>query len=192
MKKNLIILCFLSLLFACDVPQATQLNTVQIRLRKIDPILNQLEKKFPNYKDNQIVRDNAAEYLQHKIDSVLPLGYLNDIPLKIFRLGKNPHGKGALVQFYAKNYNSDQPTRLSDRLNFDIIGFMDDKLAATLKENGEYFVYGKKFKRLTETETFLIVNQVYYSPETKITKDAIWDVYNFYIGDLICQVDSVK
>ncbi|HVW12768.1 MAG TPA: hypothetical protein VHB54_03045 [Mucilaginibacter sp.] len=192
MKKNLIILCFLSSLLSCDVPQTNQSNITQIRLRKIDPILQQLEKKFPNYKDNQIVRDNAADYLQHKIDSVVPLGYLNDIPLKVFRIGKNPHGKGALVQFYSDNYDSNESTRLSDRLNFDIIGFMNEKLATTLKENGKYFVYGKKLKRLTETETFLIVNQVYYSPETKISKNAIWDVYNFYVGDLICEVDSVK
>ncbi|MES2425977.1 MAG: hypothetical protein V4560_03350 [Bacteroidota bacterium] len=69
---------------------------------------------------------------------------------------------------------------------------MDEKLAASLKEGGQYFVYGKKLKRLTETEASLIVNQTYYAPETKIDKDAIWDVYNFYVGDLICEVDSIK
>jgi hypothetical protein len=192
MKKNLIIFCCLSLLLSCDMPQPSQSNVVKIPLRKIDPILQQLEKKFPNYKDNQIVRDNAEEYLQHTVDSVLSLGYLNDIPLKVFKIGKNPHGKGALVQFYSDNYSSDRPNRLSDRLKFDIIGFMDEKLAASLKEGGQYFVYGKKLKRLTETEAFLIVNQTYYAPETKIDKDAIWDVYNFYVGDLICEVDSIK
>jgi hypothetical protein len=192
MKKNLIIFYCLFFLLSCDAPQSSQSNVVKIPLRKIDPILNQLEKKFPNYKDNQIVRDNAAEYLQHTIDSVLSLGYLRDIPLKVFKIGKNPHGKGALVQFYSDNYSSNRPDILSDRLKFDVIGFMDEKLAASLKEGGQYFVYGKKLKRLTETETSIIVDQTYYAPETKISKDAIWDVYNFYVGDILCEVDSIK
>jgi hypothetical protein len=66
------------------------------------------------------------------------------------------------------------------------------ELASTLNEDGTYFIYGKKLKRLSETEVFLIVNQVYYSPGTEISKDAIFDTYNFNIGDILCEIDSVK
>ena len=178
--------------FSCNNTNQKEKESEKIEKRKIDPILDAITKEFPNYTENTIVRENATKELSKKIDSVLNLGYLNDIPLKVFRMGKNPHGKGALVQFQTDNYNSDKPDKLSDRLNFDIIGFMDEKLASTLKEDGTYFIYGKKLKRLSETEVFLIVNQVYYSPGTKISKDAIYDVYNFNIGDILCEIDSVK
>lgn len=177
---------------SCNNPNHKNKETDKIETRKIDPILDALTKKYPNYTDNSIVRENATKELDKKIDSLLNLNYLDDIPLKVFRMGKNPHGKGALVQFHTDNYDSDQPNRLSDRLNFDIVGFMDEKLASTLTEDGTYFIYGKKLKRLNETEVFLIVNQVYYSPGTEISKDAIFDVYNFNIGDVLCEIDSVK
>jgi len=190
--KYFVVVCFLLFLFSCDNPQLNQSNIPKIQIRKVDPILQLIEKKFSNYKENEIVRENAAHELGHKIDSILPLNYLNDIPLKVLRIGKNPHGKGALVQFYTDNYDNNHPTILSDRLNFDIIGFMDEKLATLLNEHGKYYVYGKKMKRLSKTETFVIVNQVYYSPVTEIRKDAVWDIYNFYIGDIICKIDSIK
>lgn len=186
--KYIILTITVFTLFACT----NQNHKEKDEKRKIDPILEEIINKYPNYTENTIVRENASKELDEKIDSILNMGYLNDIPLKVFKMGKNPHGKGALVQFYTDNYNSDRPDRLSDRLNFDIIGFMDEKTASTLKDKGTYFVYGKKLMRLNETEVFLIVNQVYYSPGTEISKDAIWNVYNFNIGDILCEIDSVK
>jgi hypothetical protein len=188
------LLTFLTILtfISCDDYQSKTTEDKKPITRQIDPILENIIKKYPNYKDNQIVRDNATKELDKKIDSILPLGMLKDIPLKVFRIGKNPHGKGALIQFYTDNYSNDRPDLLSDRLNFDIIGFMDENLASTLKDKGVYYVYAKKLKRLDKTEAFLIVNQVYYSPGTEISKDAIWDVYRFDIGDILCEIDSVK
>lgn len=190
--KYIILTLGLFTIFSCNNPNQKDKETDKIETRKIDPILDALTKKYPNYTDNTIVRENATKELDKKIDSLLNLNYLDDIPLKVFRMGKNPHGKGALVQFHTDNYDSDRPNRLSDRLNFDIVGLMDEKLASTLKDGGTYFIYGKKLKRLSETEVFLIVNQVYYSPGTEISKDAIFDVYNFNIGDILCEIDSVK
>ncbi len=167
-------------------------NEVEIVKRKIDPILEKLLSKYPNYEENSIVRENATEELDKKIDSILNFGYLDDIPLKVFKIGKNPHGKGALIQFHTDGYNRESPELLSNRLNFDIIGLMDEKLASTLNDDGTYYVYGKNLKRLNETEVFLIVKQVYYSPGTEISKDAIYDVYEYDIGNIMMEIDSVK
>lgn len=188
--KYIILTLGLFLIFSCNNPNQKDKDEDKIETRKIDPILDALTKKYPNYTDNTIVRENATKELDKTIDSLLNMNYLDDIPLKIFSIGKNPHGKGALVQFHTDNYNS--TNRLSDRLNFDIIGFMDEKLASTLKEDETYFVYKKNLTRLSRTEVFLIVNQVYYSPETEISEDAIFNVYNFNIGDILCEIDSVK
>lgn len=190
--KYIILALGLITIFSCINPNHKAKKSDKIETRRIDPILDALIKKHPNYMDNTIARGNATKELDKKMDSLLNLNYLDDIPLKVFRMEKNPHGIGALVQFHTDNFVSDQPNRLSDRLNFDIIGFMDEELASTLKEGGKYFIYGKNFKRLNETEVSLIVNQVYYSPGTEISKDAIFDVYTFNIGDILCEIDSIK
>jgi hypothetical protein len=190
--KYIILTLALFTIISCNNPNQKNKETDNIETRKIDPILDALTKKYANYTDNTIVRENATKELGEKIDSLLNLNYLDDIPLKVFKMEKNPHKKGALVQFYTLNHDSNRPNRLSDRLNFDIIGFMDEKLASTLKEDGTYFIYGKKLKRLSKTEVFLIVNQVYYSPGTEISKDPILNTYNFNIGDILCEIDSVK
>jgi hypothetical protein len=179
--------------FSCNNPKQQAVENAKIETRKIDPILDSLIKKYPNYTENAIVRENAIKELDKKIDSLLNLGYLEDIPLKVFRMGKKPHKKGALVQFYTYNYNFNRPSILSDRLNFDLVGYMDEKLASTLKEGGTYYIYGKKLKRLNETEVFLIVDQVYHSPRTAISKEGIGSsVYDFNIGDISCEIDSIK
>jgi len=178
---------------SCNNPQKQPVENVKIDTRKIEPILDSLINKYPNYTDNSIVRENATKELDKKIDSLLNMGYLSDIPLKVFRIGKKPHKKGALVQFYTYNYNFNRPSILSDRLNFDLIGYMDETLASTLKEEGTYYIYGKNFKRLNEKEVFLIVNQVYHSPGTEISKEGIGSsVFNFNIGDMSCEIDSIK
>lgn len=178
-------------IFSCGSSSQDDKKTAKTNNRKMDPVLKALAKKYTNYHKNPIIRENATKELDEKIDSLINLNYLDDIPLQVFRIGKNPHGKGALVHFYTHNYNVYE-NRLSDRLNFDIIGFMDEKLASTLKEDGTYFVYGKKMKRLTEQEVSLLVTQVFYSPGTEISKQGMDDIYSFNIGDILCEVDSVK
>lgn len=189
MKKLLlsILICFIS----CNNTQQKS-KTEKAEFRKIDPILESIIKKYPNYAENTIVRDDASKELDRKIDSILNLDYFNDIPLKVFRIGNNPHGKGALIQFYTDNYDYEKPNILSNKFNFDIIGFMDKDLASTLKEDGKYYVYGKKLKRLNQQEISVLVSQVYFSPQTEINKDAIWDTYNFNVGDILMEIDSVK
>lgn len=190
--KYILLMLGLFAITSCENVSQKNKESSKVESRKIDPILDALIRAYPNYKDNSVVRELATDALDKRIDSILNLNYLDDIPLKVFRMGKNPHGKGALVQFHTDNYDIERPNRLSDRLNFDIVGFMDEDLATTLRDDGVYYIYGRNFKRLSEAEVFLIVNQVYYSPGTQISKDAILDVCNFNIGDILCEIDSVK
>jgi hypothetical protein len=74
-----------------------------------------------------------------------------------------------------------------------MIGFMDEQKASQLKEDGTYLISGKMLKRLNETEVFLIVPQVYYSPGTEISKDGIYDeIFNYNVGDLLMEIDNAK
>lgn len=193
MKHTFIILIFFSILISCNQSKKSEKTESKLIKRKTDLLLENLEKKYPNYKENQIVRDNMKNELDKKIDSVYKLNFLDDIPVKVFRMGKNPHGKGALIQFHTDNFDTDNRELLSDRLNFDIIGFMTEEKASQLKEDGTYLISGKMLKRLNKTEVFLIVPQVYYSPWTEISKDMIYDeIFNYNIGDLLMEIDNAK
>jgi hypothetical protein len=193
MKQYFILLISLAILTSCNQSKKTENQEQKIVKRKTDLMLESLEKKYPNYKENQIVRENMQNDLDKKIASVYKLNFLDDIPVKVFRMGKNPHGKGALIQFHTDNFNTDNRNLLSDRLNFDIIGFMTEEKASKLKEDGTYLISGKMLKRLNQTEVFLIVPQVYYSPGTTISKDIIYDeIFNYNIGDLLMEIDNAK
>ncbi|MBS1668374.1 MAG: hypothetical protein JST58_13440 [Bacteroidetes bacterium] len=194
--KNILCLTFIlafGLISCNDYNEKTETEIANLQKRKIDKILDKIfVDEYPTYTKNEIVRGKALKELVQKVDSLLPLNYLNDIPLKVWRISKNPHGKGALIHLYADNYSSDRQT-LSDRLGFDIIGFMDEDKASKLIDTKKYFVFGSKFNRLTKEETFLIVNQIYYSPRPEITANVIYnDIYNFNIGNFACVIDSLK
>ena len=179
-------------LIASCVNNIQAINLTKTETKKLDTLLDKIFRKdFPNFKDNQIVRENALFALTKAIDSVLALGYLNDLPLKVFRVSKNPHGKGALVQFYTDDYSNDDTTSLANSVRFDIIGFMDETLAASINEKSSYFLYGHKYKRLNETEAFLIVNQVYFAPKPKIEKGTYSEGLEFNLGNFMCEVDSL-
>lgn len=149
---------------------------------KLSYIIEDLENKNPNYRDNQLVRANMVKELEIKIDSVSKLNYFDDIPLKVRSIKDNPHGKGALVQLYSDNYNG---------LNFDVIGFTDIEKAALIKENEKYFVKGNVLKKLNNTETYLIVPETFYSPEMDIKKDDDNEFfYDFNLGVFLMEIND--
>lgn len=191
-----IALFFIVSIFISSCVPVSQKNSTETKAvqKKIEPYLDKIfTDKYPNYKSNTLTRDNALSELMTKIDSLLPYRYLEEIPLKVFRIQKNPHGKGAIVQFYADNYDYKNKSDLSNQLGFDIIGLMSEELAGSLNDKSKYLVFGKKYNRLDKTKTYLIVSQSYYSPTPEISEDAIFSgVYNFQIGVFLCEVDSVK
>jgi hypothetical protein len=164
-----------------------------VQIRKLDPILNKIFKTdYANFRDNELVRGNALKQLNKAIDSILPLNYLTDFRFKVWRVGKNPHGKGALVQFYTDDLYTNDTASLSNFVRFDVFGLMDENLGATINEKGIYKVFGHKYKRLNEAEAFSLVNQVYYSPTPSIDKATFGDFHEFKLGDFICEVDSLR
>lgn len=196
--KKLTLFFVICILFVACIPNS-QKNTTDVKIeekraaipeREIEPFLNKIFiNEYPNYQSNELVKDKALSELMLNIDSLAPLKYLEEIPLKIFRIQKNPHGKGAIVQFYSDNSGA---APLSDRLGFDVIGLMSEDIASSLNENSKYLIFGKKYNRLNETKTYLIVPQSYYSPNPEISKNTSTGVFAFNIGVFICEVDSVK
>jgi hypothetical protein len=190
-NRLIILLSFITCIVSCN--QKKEKKSIP-DLRKIDTVLTDIfQNKFPNYMDNALTKDKALTLLTSKIDSLAPLHYLEEIPLKIFKIQKNPHGKGALVQFYTDNIDRPNKNIFSNQLQFDILGFMSEELASTLDEKKKYFIFGHKYKRLNKTETYIIVNTTYFSPETEISKDAMnSDVYTYKVGVFLCEIDSVR
>jgi hypothetical protein len=192
--KYTIILSLISL-FGCYSTNGDEDNTerksAKIEQRKIDSILIAIVAKYPAYTENNLVRENAAIELHKKIENGLQSGYFQDIPLKVMRMGKNPHGKGAFVHFYTDNFDYTRGGRLSDRFNFDLYGFISEKLAGQLKEKGAYYVYGKNFKMLHGAEASLLFNIVFHSKKIEITQNT-GDVFNYNIGCMSCEIYALK
>lgn len=159
--------------------------------RKSDKILLNLIEKYSNYQSNNLVKEEMQKELDSKIDSIYKLNFLEDIPMKILRIGKNPHGKGALVHFFTDNDDKSEHKNISNKLKYDIIGFMKEDMASKINQDSTYYVSGKMLKRLNDTEAFLIVPQVYHSPGTEIQKD-INDKYSFNIGVFLMEVQNIK
>lgn len=122
MKRFFFIGVISFILFSCNengIIAEEKVNSIS--KRKVDIYLDSIFlEKYSNYTKNELVRDEATKELSKKIDSLIKLNVLNDIPLKVWKISKNPHGKGALVHLYAHNYSSDSKM-LSDRLGYDMI-----------------------------------------------------------------------
>lgn len=159
------------------------------KLNKIDPYLNSLVKKFPNYLSNDLIRIKAEKALSNDLDSLVKNNYFDDIPLKILTISKNPHGKGSLVQFHVDQVV--RPDRLSDAATFDVIGLMEDSLAETLNDKATYKIKGSYKAALDQTQVSVLVNQTYYSPDLLFSKNS-FDDNQFNLGVFLCEVKSVE
>src|SRR6056297_3531713 len=129
MRKTFIILGLVFLILACNQNGQNSKSNNEFEKRKIDTFLTQIfSEKYSNYESNTLIREKALEELITKVDSLIPLKYLEDIPLEILRIKSNPHGKGAMVQFYTDNFEREKSKIFSNQLEFDVIGFMSEEL----------------------------------------------------------------
>ena len=191
MKKILIASIFF---ISCNQSETiNSANSEKIVSRKIDTLLTSIIAKYPNYSENEIVREIAASELNKKINRI-QFDLLNDIPLKIFNMKMNPYGEGTIIQFYTRNYDYGKTSNsLSDKLEFELIGFVNQDLATTLDKNKKYFVFGKKYRRANDGQALLLVDQLNFESKTEIRQDVIDSkIFKFRIGQIICVVDSVK
>lgn len=185
MKKTAYVV-FLSLL-SCNGGQENN----SIKKRNADILLENLEATHPNYMNNTMVLNKMDNQFKKQIDSAFTKGIHSDIPLTVLSVDKNQHGDGAIVVFYSDNYDPSKSTLLSDRLNFDLIGFIDEKKAANIVEGEKYYVTGKNINKLSQAELNLMVPTVYYGPEVKIEKDVIGNI-NYYAGDYAIEITELK
>lgn len=153
-QYSIYIVLALSIIPSCDTTTHYGDKELEIKYsRKIDPFLDTIFNiRYPNYRSNEIVREKALKNMIKVIDSLAPKGYLDDIPLKILKVQKNPHGKGALVHFYS--HNKTETELLSDKVQFDLIGLMDEKLGESINENKSYYVKEKNINALMKRKFF--------------------------------------
>lgn len=194
MKKVLHILIVLITIAtsSCSNPETRKKHTsevIPVRRMMWQPLYDNLVMKYPNVLHNELVRENATKELVALVDSLVPLHYLEDIPLRVHKVGMNPHGKGTLAQFYADNYNKNDYTNM---LQFDIVGFMNEEMAVTIDDAKKYYVYAHNYKRLNTTEANIMLKSMYYSPKPAISKGVITEDMEVNIGMFLCEIDSIK
>lgn len=179
--------CMFTLLTYCSLPQ-NELSSKKGDPAKLTSVLSYiLKEKYPNYEKNELSQENALNEIIAAVDSLAPLHYLEDIPLEIFRIQKNPHGKGAIVQLYTgRRYLTD--TAVIAKLRFEVISLMPDSLAIALDEEKEYMIRGKKYKRLSD-EVYMIVGQTFFSPTPNV--EEYIGIHAFQAGIFMCEVDSM-
>ena len=192
--RPLYILLIVLTILGClnDENNSNAIDQNNLKERKIDSVLKYiLITKHPNYAGNTLVREKATKDLEAAIDTLYKKKRLEEIPLKVFKVGKNTMGPGAIVQFYADNEKDDDRV-LSNKLGFDVIGFADEELAAKLTEGNdkEYYIYGHKYTKATQEMVDLLVDMTFYSVETEVKATSYSTKIN--IGVFICEIDSIK
>lgn len=192
LKKSafqLIVLVFV-LVISCEQKSVNEAPAVIIEPKAIDSILEKVFlNDFPSYGENTLARELALESLLAKVDSTMPLGYFNDIPMKVWYVKKNPFGEGAMIHFFTTNEQNSKDL-LSSRLNFDLVGFFDEKKASTIKENETYFIRGKNFNRIDATQVDIVLEKVKFKKEPELTRSTNQD-YTFNLGTILFEIDSL-
>lgn len=179
-----IIVFIIAIIVVVNKSNKSESNQINSREIKLDKIKNDLEDKYSNYSSNHMIKDDMTKELEVKIDSVYKLGYLNDVPMKVRMIERNPHGKGALIQFHSDNFRG---------FNFDIIGFTDADKAALLHESEKYILSGKILERLNETEASLIIPRTFYSTQISIKPtDERKFFYNYNLGVFLMEIDKAE
>lgn len=193
--KKYILVFLISMLFSCKQNSNSE-NIITVEKRKIDPFLEEIFiNKYPNYLDNDIVKEKSIKLLTNKVDSLLPYGVLKDIPLKVMSIGKNPHGKGALVQFYVDNesFKSDKKHKglMSNFVQFDVIALMPLDYAEKLIKDECYYIDGKA-NRINQTQLDLLVDLSYYGAIPSIEKSFNDNSTEYKLGAFVLELNSFK
>ena len=193
--KKIIALLLITLSFACKQKSNSD-SIVKIEKRKIDTVLEEiLIKKYPNYLSNDLINEKATKELVTKVDSLLANGVLNEFPLKIMSISKNPHGKGALVQLYVDNgiftEEKNHEGLLSNSVQFDVIALMSEEKAEKLIKDECYLVTGKT-TRVNQNQLDILVKMSYYGASPSIEESYSDKKPMFKIGAFVVEVESLK
>ncbi|MFD0701772.1 hypothetical protein [Myroides pelagicus] len=190
--KNLLTLIPLAfLIFSCQEKEIKKEN-----YRKIDTLLNIVFKdSFPNFIDNELNRNNALKLLERKKDSVIENNVLDDMPLEVFRVFKNPAGDGAIVHLVKKpttehyDFYQQRDTILSDFITFDLLVGMPENKASELTKGQMFLVKNKKHPIDINAIVDVFTNQTYYENELYIEHSM--KKLNINYGILFTEADSL-
>ena len=181
-----VLLLFLALgLLSCQPqkgkPEESPKKRVEVVLQKI------FVKDYPLYAHNGLIQEKAVKSFVRQLDSLVSLHGLEDIPLKVQSIDKNPNGKGAIVQFYSDPYAPSSPSNLAGCLGVGFIGLMSEELASRLTTNSTVLVRGHNYHRASQDQLDLIYSKTYYGAEAKVDGEP-----NFNIGTYMVEVEKFK
>jgi hypothetical protein len=179
--KGFTIFILIFTLISCN---QTRDNKVVYKVYKFDTLINEIKEKYPNYGSNDYVKEKASVYLDKKIDSILKLGYLEEITYSVFDIKSSKNVKGGVVQFINETgYKDGKNLRL---LKYEVICVATDSLVSIIDKTKKYKISGKPLLRLDDTKISIMTKQTYYSPKTYI------DYQGYYhLGVFLFELEGV-
>lgn len=191
MKKLLTLIPLAFLIFSCQEKEVTKEE-----YRKIDPLLNiAFKDSFSNFIGNDLVFNNAFKFLESKKDSIIENNILDDMPLEIFKVFKNPKAEGAIIHFIKHpttkyyNFNQRRDTIFSDFVTFDLLAAIPENQAKDLSKGQMFYVKSKKHFIDISPISDLFTNQTYYQRKFHIEHSR--DEISINYGILFTEVDSL-
>jgi hypothetical protein len=168
--------------------QKKEQNVQIIVPNKIDEVFGEVfMEEYPTFQENNLTKELALESVLEKFDSLKNKGLLNDFPLKIWYVMKNPYGEGALIHLHTFSTSN---KLLSDKTNFDLVAFISEEEASKVKEGEFYYVYGKNFNRIDKIQVGMILSKVFHQDEPEIISSTE-EFYELRLGVILCEADSL-
>jgi hypothetical protein len=168
----------------------SKIEVEKVEPRTFDYVLNEIfYEKYPNFLTNSIAKDLALDKVLFKFDSLKEDGIISDIPLKLWYVKKNPYGPGAFAHFYTFEIKP-SGKRISEKMNFDIVGFVGLEEASKLKEGDYYYIFGKNFNRTDKIGSEIISDKVFYQREPEIIASEN-SFHQLNLGLILFEADSL-
>lgn len=167
-----------------------KIEVEKVQPRAFDYVLDEIfYEKYPNFLTNSISKDLALDNVLFKFDSLKEDGIISDIPLKLWYVKKNPYGPGAFAHFYTFEIKP-SGKRISEKMNFDIVGFVGLEEASKLTEGDYYFIFGKNFNRTDKIQSEIISDKVFYQREPEIIASEN-SFHQLNLGLILFEADSL-
>jgi hypothetical protein len=164
---------FILTLFAgCD----TTINRKDSKIIKptirLESFINNFLDSNKNWNQNDIIRNKTNEKFKRQLEIELQKGLINDFPLELGEI--NEYSKGKFAANFQSHYikSSIDYNSILYGVKFDVIGLIDEKFVATLKENNAYLIKGN-FKRFLISDFTDYINGMVYTPLVGFRNDVL-------------------
>jgi hypothetical protein len=162
----------LLLLASCDTTTSNNDQKAKKSTIKLESFINTFLDSNKNWNQNDIIRDKTNEKFKTQLETALKQGLLEDFPLELGEIKEYSKGK------FAANFQSHYNKRTIDYnsilygVKFDVIGLIDEKFVATLKEDKAYLIKGR-FKRFLRSDFKDYINGMVYTPLVGFTSETL-------------------